>query len=100
MSDTTFTFSTPDHVEIFVRKWAPDTGALKAAVQVAHGAAEHSRRYERFARFLNAAGFVVYADDHRGHGETAQRFGKLGIGGEDAWNGMVKDEKQLTDIMR
>ena len=100
MSNTSFTFVTPDHVEIFVRKWAPDTDAPKAVVQAAHGAAEHSRRYERFAHFLNAAGFVVYADDHRGHGETAQRSGKLGITGEDAWNAMVKDEKQLTDIIR
>jgi len=100
MSDTTFTFSAPDHVEVFVREWVPDTSAVKAAVQVVHGAAEHSRRYERFARFLNAAGFVVYANDLRGHGETAQRSGKLGMGGDDAWNGMVKDEKQMTDIIR
>jgi alpha-beta hydrolase superfamily lysophospholipase len=100
MSNTTFTFTTPDHVEIFVRKWAPGAGAPKAAVQVAHGGSEHSGRYERFAQFLSAAGFVVYATDHRGHGETAQRSGKLGIGGEDAWNGMVKDQKQLTDIIR
>jgi alpha-beta hydrolase superfamily lysophospholipase len=100
MSDTTFTFSAPDHVEVFVRRWTPDSGAVKAAVQVVHGAAEYSRRYERFAHFLNAAGLVVYASDHRGHGETAQRSGKLGVGGEDAWSGMVKDQKQLTDIIR
>ncbi len=38
MSDTTFTFSAPDHVEVFVREWVPGTSAVKAAVQVVHGA--------------------------------------------------------------
>jgi alpha-beta hydrolase superfamily lysophospholipase len=100
MSDTTFTFTSPDKVEIFVRKWASLGGMPKGAVQIAHGAAEHSQRYERLAQFLNAGGYVVYANDHRGHGRTALRSGKLGVAGADAWNGFVKDAGQLTDIVR
>jgi alpha-beta hydrolase superfamily lysophospholipase len=100
MSDTTFTFTSPDKVEIFVRKWASPSGLPKGAVQIAHGAAEHSQRYERFAKFLNAGGYVVYANDHRGHGQTALRAGKLGVAGADAWNGFVKDARQLNDIIR
>lgn len=100
MSTTTFRFTDPDGFQIFTYKWAPDSGAPKAAVQVVHGMAEHALRYERFARFLNQAGYVVYADDHRGHWKTAGDLSKAGIGGEDSWNGMVKDEKQLTDIIK
>ncbi len=40
----------------------------RGAVQILHGLAEHSARYARFARALNAAGYHVYAQDHRGHG--------------------------------
>ncbi len=101
-SDATFTFTAPDGVEIFVRRWwAPDKGAPKGIIQILHGASEHSLRYESFAKFLNAAGYVVYADDHRGHGETAKLAGlKLGVAGEDAWNKIVNDSKQLTEIIK
>ena len=43
---------------------------------------------------------MVYADDHRGHGKTAGDLSKVGIIGADGWNGMVKDEKQLSDIIQ
>jgi alpha-beta hydrolase superfamily lysophospholipase len=52
---------------IFARRWAPD-GAPRACVQIAHGLAEHSARYERLALALTNAGYVVTASDHRGHG--------------------------------
>lgn len=42
----------------------------RAVVQVNHGLAEHAARYARFADFLAARGFHVYAHDHRGHGAT------------------------------
>ena len=89
-ADSTFTFTDSGGFEIFVHKWAPDADATpRAVVQIAHGAAEHALRYERFARFLNAAGYVVYANDHRGHWKTAGTLDKAGIAGEDGWNGMV-----------
>ncbi len=98
---TTFTFTAPDDAKIFVHKWEPTMVTPIAAVQIIHGAGEHSLRYERFAEFLNKAGYVVYAVDNRGHGETAMLSGSgLGVAGDDAWNNMVKDEKQLTDIIQ
>ncbi|MBB5702640.1 lysophospholipase [Ochrobactrum daejeonense] len=42
----------------------------KAVVQICHGLAEHSARYERFASALSGAGYHVYAHDHRGHGSN------------------------------
>jgi len=100
MQDNTFTFADPDGFKIFVRKWVPPPGELpKAVIQIAHGAAEHSLRYERPAKFLNRAGYIVYANDHRGHWRTAVTVEKAGFAGEDGWNGIVRDTKQLTDII-
>jgi alpha-beta hydrolase superfamily lysophospholipase len=53
-----------DGTRIFVYHW-PVNGAARAAVHMLHGLGEHSRRYDRVAAALNAAGYTVYADDHR-----------------------------------
>ena len=100
-TESTFTFKDSAGYEIFVYRWMPPVGvAAKAAVQIAHGAAEHALRYRRFALFLNAAGYVVYANDHRGHGKTAASLEKAGSAGVDGWNGMVNDMKLLSDHIR
>jgi alpha-beta hydrolase superfamily lysophospholipase len=101
MQSTTFTFKAANGPEIFVYRWAPDGGKKpKAALQVAHGASEHGLRYARLARRLTEAGYVVYADDHRGHGRTAVALDKAGIAGPDAWNGIICDMHQLSDGIR
>lgn len=66
-------------------------GAAKGVVQFNHGAAEHSGRYGEFAERLSAAGFHVFAHDHRGHGQTTvpglapHTFGKHG------WDLVIED---------
>lgn len=55
---------------IIARAWIPDSPL--AVVQIAHGMSEHSGRYYDFARFLNAQGFAVVANDHAGHGLSLQ----------------------------
>ncbi len=50
----------------------------KGVVQISHGMAEHARRYDAFAQFLNANGYIVYADDHRAHGMTSTKQSKKG----------------------
>lgn len=92
------TFKDADGVEITYRRWLPD-GDPKAIVQIAHGASEHSERYDRFARFLTDRGYAVYADDHRGHGLTAKVTG-VGRSGPRGWDGMVDDLKEMGDLAR
>nr|WP_300338887.1 alpha/beta hydrolase [Actinomyces sp.] len=46
------------------------TDQPRAVIQLVHGMAEHSARYERFATRATQAGYAVVADDHRGHGGT------------------------------
>src|SRR5205085_131398 len=71
MQSSTLTLAAPDGTQLHVNRWLPD-GPAKAVVQVAHGMAEHSDRYARFAQRLTDAGYAVYASDHRGHGSTAR----------------------------
>ena len=74
-------------VPIVYYAWPVDNP--RAIVQLVHGVGEHALRYREVARALNAAGYSVYADDHRGHGQTgmlqhggdAARLGRLGVGG-------------------
>ncbi len=95
----TFTFvSQVDSVRIFARKWFPPCGIrARSTVQITHGGAEHSGRYDRLARFLAAEGSVVYALDLRGHGQTAGP-GELGQAGVSAWSDMTADIRQLAEI--
>ena len=55
--------------KIHVCRWEPETEP-KAVVQIVHGIAEYAMRYEPFAEFLNAQGYLVVAEDHMGHGES------------------------------
>ena len=48
----------------------------KGTVQIAHGLVEYHDRYNEFAEFLNAHGYVVYCNDHLGHGLHVKK-GKL-----------------------
>lgn len=62
-------FTSYDQKQIFVREWT-DVKDPAGVVQIAHGMNEYAARYDNFARALNALGYIVVADDHRGHGDT------------------------------
>jgi alpha-beta hydrolase superfamily lysophospholipase len=91
-------FKDADGVEISYRRWLP-AGDPRAIVQIAHGACEHSLRYERFATFLTGRGYAVYANDHRGHGVTAQTTG-VGKAGPRGWDGMIDDLREFGAVAR
>ena len=81
-------------------KWSGLTAPL-AIIQVVHGMAEHSERYQDFAQFLVNKGFDVYASDHRGHGETAGSVENTGFFAKnDGWNAVSKDIFQLTKLIK
>ena len=65
--------SMDDGVRLNLRKWKIEgkTGDTRGILHIIHGMAEHSQRYDRLARKLNAEGFEVWAADQRGHGYTA-----------------------------
>ncbi len=69
--------------------------APRAAILIAHGMGEHAGRYTPVAEQLNAAGYAVYANDHRGHGYSADRE-SLGNMGADGWNRVIEDTAEIT----
>jgi alpha-beta hydrolase superfamily lysophospholipase len=97
------TFVDAEGVTIHYHSWAAENP--KAVVQIAHGLGEYAARYEYFAQALVAAGYSVYADDHRGHGQTgleqhggdASKLGRLGPGGLRATIAAIR---QFTSIIR
>ncbi len=98
------TFTDALGIEITFYEWP--VAEPRAVVQIAHGLGEHAMRYGHVAARLNRAGFSVYADDHRGHGQTGKkmvergetkRMGNLGKGGMTA---TVNQVFGLTELIR
>ena len=82
---------------IRVLAWIPAT-APRAIVQIAHGMVEHIERYDDFARMLAASGYVVFGNDHIGHGKSVlhvSELGELPVGGNDI---MISDVDALRRI--
>jgi alpha-beta hydrolase superfamily lysophospholipase len=97
-TSTSFFVSPADGTRVATYTWAEIVGKPAGVVQIAHGLAEHGERYDRFANALNAAGFVVHAVDHRGHGRTADgRFGSFGAAG---FGGLIADVAQFGSMLR
>lgn len=73
----------------------------KAMVQISHGMCEYFLRYEGFAEFLAAHGFLVFGHDHLGHGSSAKSEDDLGFtaegGGADL---LVEDVLALSQKMK
>ena len=90
-------FEARDGVTISYRRWLPD-GDARAAMQIVHGASEHSGRYARLAEQLTASGFAVYAMDLRGHGHTSDGTGVGRFGSGNAGS-MVDDVVALNLII-
>jgi len=62
------TFAGRGGTRIFMRSWRP--AAPKAVVVICHGVNSHSGQYLWTGEQLAAAGFAVYAYDHRGRGKS------------------------------
>jgi alpha-beta hydrolase superfamily lysophospholipase len=90
MSGSEFELRTDDRLSLLARRWLPE-GRPRAVVQIAHGLAEHSARYARLAAALNAAGYAVYANDHRGHGPKAAAADLGHFADEKGWDMVVGD---------
>ncbi len=75
----------------------------KGVVQISHGMAEHARRYDDFANYLNQNGFIVFADDHRAHGMTSTKQSAKGVKGYHKGNiyfDTVQDECAITKMLK
>lgn len=88
-----------DGQKIFCYIW-DDVKKPVGIVQIFHGMAEHAKRYDHFAKALNKEGFIVFADDHRAHGKTAQGT-KLGTyKGKDVFYDTLRDEMFFSKMLK
>src|SRR5262249_5333099 len=89
-------FTADDGKELHVHQFLPDDAPI-GVVHVSHGMAEHAGRYARMAAALTKAGYAVFANDHRGHGQTATSDDELGFfastGGFDR---IVRDAEEIV----
>lgn len=89
LAPVTSGFVTNDGERIAFRRWNPDVEP-RAVVYIVHGMAEHSGRYDPFARELvSSLGVRVIALDQRGHGLTSTHGGTM----EDRLGQFRKGEK-------
>ena len=94
---TSFTFTASDGAALVTYKWEPATKA-RAVIHIFHGLAEHAGRYARIAKSLNSQGYVVYASDLRGHGQTARSQDALGFWTEaQGWDRVVLDGIEMLE---
>ena len=67
-------------------------------VQISHGMIEHVGHYVELITRMNDAGISVYANDHLGHGKTAEDGGEYGVFGKrGAREFVVRDLHAVTE---
>lgn len=74
--------------------WATQQ-APRGVLVIAHGLSEHAERYDVLAGRLAAAGYQVYAHNHRGHGREAAVPGWFAA--HDGWSLVVDDLREVVD---
>ena len=97
MDDVTFdelTVEDPDGLTTVVHRWLPPRP--RAVLHLLHGWGEHALRYDETARVFATAGYAVYADDHRGHGQTGVRSATLGDLGPRQGDGVLDAVHEVT----
>lgn len=82
-----------DGKELFYRVWRISSPV--ATLHINHGMAEHSLRYSQFAEFMNKQGYTVYAQDHRGHGNTVDDNLYGFFADEEGWRTICDDSYEL-----
>lgn len=99
MIETRFFLDAADGHRIETLAWSSGHPA-RAIVQLAHGMAEHTRRYLHVIHALVEAGYTVYANEHRGHGQAAKDRGELGDFGPAGFQSLPDDMATLTRHVR
>ncbi|HBF7115344.1 TPA: alpha/beta hydrolase, partial [Clostridioides difficile] len=99
---TNFTFKGEEGLDIYTYKWEDENiKKTKAVIQIAHGMAETAQRYETFAKVLTENGYIVYINDHRGHGKTAKIIENVGhLAEKEGFRCLVEDMYTLTNIIK
>lgn len=99
MSLHSIAYNSGDPGDYYYHQWPVQPGQqARAWVHIMHGMAEHSARYHQLAEYLNLHGYLVSADDHRGHGATGDANNNLfHVADNNGWNQLIDDQYQLLE---
>lgn len=86
-----------DGKDITVTVWDEVENPVGTVV-LSHGMAEYIARYDRFARYLNAHGYIVLGDDHRGHKNN--NSGPKGVVDGDSFSQTVEDIHAVVEYAK
>ncbi|UCG01997.1 MAG: lysophospholipase [Candidatus Heimdallarchaeota archaeon] len=87
-------FATDDGLNLYYQVWQPER-KVKAIIQIIHGLAEHSSRYNNVVDFLVPNGFAVYINDLRGHGKSEGTRGYV-----NSFNDYSEDARKFTHLIK
>ena len=70
-------------------------------IQLAHGLGEYHDRYHEFAEFFNQQGYLVFCNDHLGHGlNISEDIPKGYFGDEDGYENVVNQLAEMNSHIR
>ncbi len=73
----------------------------KAIIQLVHGMAEHTSRYERFAKHICKNGYSICGHDQRGHGLTLGPDDVIGhVSNDHGWGVLLQDIESTNQHLR
>ena len=86
--------------ELAGKVYLPD-GCVKGYLHVVHGMTEHIGRYDNTLRYFAEQGYVTFAYDHVGHGQTARNDEELGFfADKNGWRILVNDVDVFASAVR
>ncbi len=98
---TEFTYPSADQItQIRALRWVPDEGTAPVGIlQIVHGMQEFIDRYDDFAVFMAAHGFIVTGNDMLGHGGSIRNGDEnyFGYFGENEYPGLKGDSTGEED---
>lgn len=100
MTETSFSYSSCDQKHTLAATLFLPEKEPRALFQIVHGVAEHVGRYRRFAEFLTAQGFLVFGENHLGHGPGVEKAERGFFGEENGWDTVARDSAALSEEMR
>lgn len=98
--NSTIVLNQSDGSKTRIYPYLSSADSIKGSFLILHGMAEHHKRYEQFAHYLNEAGYDVYLYNHRGHG-TDKKDEELGyFSSSNGYRKVVSDAITITEYIK